>query len=126
LGLFDFLADGLKIKKVGRGNVVLGLLIVVPTLIFATQFERVFLVALDSSGGYGDTILNGLIPVLMVWLGRYRMGYRGQFRVLGGRWLLILVFIFFAACLVLEILVHAGYVSSVYEAYDIVEKRTDV
>lgn len=126
LGLFDFLSDGLKIKKVGWGNVILGLLIVVPTLIFATQFERIFLVALDSSGGYGDTILNGLIPMLMVWIGRYRLGYQNGFRVPGGKILLSAVFIFFLFCLIIEILVHAGYVSSVYEAYDLVEKRTDV
>lgn len=125
LGLFDFLSDGLHIKKVGIGNLILGLLIVVPTLIFATQFERIFLVALDSSGGYGDTILNGLIPILMVWIGRYRMGYKNGFRLPGGKLLLSLTFLFFLFCLSLEILVHTGYLSSVYEAYDIVEKRTE-
>lgn len=126
LGLFDFLSDGLKIKKVGMGNLLLGLLIVVPSLIFATQFERIFLVALDSSGGYGDTILNGLIPILMIWIGRYRMGYQNGFRIPGGKVLLSVVFLFFLFCLILEILVHSGYLSSVYEAYDLVEKRADV
>jgi tyrosine-specific transport protein len=125
LGLFDFLSDGLKIKKEGMGNLILGLLIVVPTLIFATQFERIFLVALDSSGGYGDAILTGLIPVLMVWIGRYRMGYQNGFRLPGGKLLLGAVFLFFLFCLILEVLVHMGYISSVYEAYDLVEKRTD-
>lgn len=126
LGLFDFLADGLKIKKVGMGNLILGLLIVVPTLIFATQFERVFLVALDSSGGYGDTILNGMIPILMVWKGRYKLGYQNGFRLPGGKLLLGAVFLFFLFCLTLEILVHMGYLSSVYEAYDLAEKKTDL
>ncbi len=95
LGLFDFLSDGLKIKKVGLGNLILGLLIVVPTLIFVTQFERVFLVALDSSGGYGDTILNGLIPILMIWIGRYKMGYQNGFRLPGGEvpaWMCFFIF----------------------------------
>lgn len=126
LGLFDFLSDGLKIKKAGIGNLILGLLIVIPVLIFATQFERIFIVALDSSGGYGDTILNGLIPVLMVWIGRYRMGYENGFRLPGGKILLGSVFLFFLCCLILEILVHAGYLSSVYEAYQLVEHRTDI
>lgn len=125
LGLFDFLSDGLKIKKVGVGNVILGFLIVVPTLIFATQFERIFITALDSSGGYGDTILNGLIPIMMIWIGRYRMGYKNTFHV-GGKPLLIVVFVFFFCCLILEILVHAGYLSSVYEAYELVEKRAEI
>lgn len=117
LGLFDFLSDGLKIKKEGKGNLILGILIVVPTLICATQFERIFLVALDSSGGYGDTVLNGLIPVSMVWIGRYRLGYKNGFYIPGGKILLAVVFLFFFLCLILEILVHLGYVSSIYEAY---------
>nr|NGY94770.1 Tyrosine-specific transport protein [Neochlamydia sp. AcF84] len=126
LGLFDFLSDGLKIKKIGIGNVILGILIIVPTLVFATQFERVFVVALDSSGGYGDTILNGFIPVLMVWIGRYSKGYPAYFRVPGGKLLLSLVFVFFLLCLLLEIFVHTGYLSSVYEAYELIEKRIDI
>lgn len=75
LGLFDFLSDGLRIKEEGRGKVALALLIAIPTLFFATQFERVFYLALDATGGYGDAILNGLIPILLIWIGRYKMGY---------------------------------------------------
>lgn len=74
LGLFDFLSDGLKINEEGKGKALLALLIVIPTLFFATQFERVFYLALDATGGYGDAILNGLIPILLVWVGR-KMGY---------------------------------------------------
>lgn len=78
LGLFDFLSDGLKIKEKGIGKVALSLLIVVPTLFFATQFERIFYLALDATGGYGDAILNGIIPILLIWIGRYTMGYGGK------------------------------------------------
>lgn len=115
-GLFDFLADGLRIEKKGWGKIVLGLLIAVPTLICATQFERIFLLALDASGGFGDSILNGMIPVLMVWVGRYRLGLTG-FRVPGGKVVLVAVFIFFALILVLEVLAHLGYVSSIYDGH---------
>lgn len=108
LGLFDFLADGLKIKKDFLGRIILGFLIVVPTLIFATQFERIFLLALDTSGGFGDSILNGIIPVLMVWIGRYRMGYVSDFKLPGGKIFLVIILCFFLFSLVLEILVQAG------------------
>jgi tyrosine-specific transport protein len=111
LGLFDFLSDGLKIKKTGFGRILLGLLIIVPTMIFATNFERVFLVALDTSGGFGDTILNGMIPVLMVWVGRYWMGYENGFRLPGGKPLLIVIFCFFLFALILEILVLSGFIT---------------
>lgn len=120
LGLFDFLADGLKIKKKGIGSVVLGLLIVIPTVICATQFERVFLVALEISGGFGDSILNGLIPVLMVWIGRYHLhlGKESRFRVPGGKPLLGAVFIFFLCTLMLEILLQTGHMKTVYEPFE--------
>lgn len=91
LGLFDFLADGLKIKEKGWGNVTLGLLVAVPTLAFALGMERVFLTALDTSGGIGDAILNGLFPALMVWVGRYYKKFDSEFRVPGGKPLLIFV-----------------------------------
>jgi len=120
-GLFDFLADGLKVKKEGWGKLLLALLIVIPTSICATQFERVFLLALDISGGFGDSILNGIMPVLMVWVGRYKMGLTG-FRVPGGKLLLGTVFCFFSMTLILEILAHLGHISSIYDGFhDLIE-----
>lgn len=74
LGLFDFLSDGLSIPKTWGGSFVLALLILVPCALFATNYERIFLEALDASGGFGDTIVNGIIPVLLVWKGRYILG----------------------------------------------------
>lgn len=110
LGLYDFLADGLGIKKRGGGILILGLLIIVPIMIFATQFERVFLVALETSGGYGDSILNGMIPVLMIWIGRYSLQISGGKPVLvrGGKLVLGLLFVFFLFTLTLEILMQTG------------------
>jgi tyrosine-specific transport protein len=69
IGLFDFLGDGLNISRKGKGAVILGLLILIPSLIFAISFERIFIIALDISGGFGDTILNGIIPLIMLWVG---------------------------------------------------------
>lgn len=106
LGLFDFLADGLHIQKKGLGKLTLAGLIIIPTMLFATQFERIFLVAMESSGGLGDSILNGLIPVLMVWMGRYHMGITGPYRVTGGKPLLVGVFLFFLAALIIQIIAY--------------------
>jgi len=119
LGLFDFLSDGLKIPKKGFGSVYLALLIVIPSIVFATQFERIFLLALDTTGGYGDTILNGLFPVLMVWIGRYRLGYLGHTCVPGGKPVLVLIFCFFFFVLLMEILAHTGQITSIYNANDL-------
>lgn len=108
LGLFDFLSDGLKISKVGMGRLVLTLLIALPTLFFAVYYERAFIVALDSTGGYGDSILNGIMPALMVWMGRYRLGLTGPRCVPGGKALLATLLIFFSSALLLEVAIHSG------------------
>lgn len=115
LGLFDFLSDGLKIKKEGFGKLFLGCLIIIPTFIFAVYFERIFLLALDTSGGFGDSILNGIIPVLMVWIGRYSMGYTSEFKVWGGKPFLAVVLLFFICSLGLEVLVQSGVLCSMID-----------
>lgn len=88
LGLLDFWADGLKVKKTQWSKFWLCLLIFVPPLVFAFVYPRVFLMALDYAGGFGCALLLGLMPVLMVWSGRYRMGLTGEYKVWGGRFLL--------------------------------------
>ncbi len=108
LGLFDFLADGLRIQKSAKGRALLFALIGVPTLVFALYFERVFLVALDSTGGYGDSILNGLMPVMFVWVGRYHKQLPSVVKLPGGKPALVIVFLFFLSTLALEICVHMG------------------
>ncbi len=116
LGLFDFLSDGLKIPNKGKGKIFLSLLIIVPTFIFAAYFERIFLLALDTSGGFGDSILNGIMPVLMVWVGRYILKFPDDYRTPGGKPLLIVVLAFFVSALILETLIHTGYTCSIFEA----------
>jgi tyrosine-specific transport protein len=116
LGLFDFLSDGLRIPNKGMGKIVLSLLIIIPTFIFSAYFERIFIIALDTSGGFGDSILNGMMPALMVWVGRYVLKFPNENRLPGGKLLLISVFVFFAAALLLETLIHSGYVCSIFDA----------
>jgi tyrosine-specific transport protein len=103
LGLFDFLADGLKLEKKGKNKIVLALIIIIPSLFFALVYERAFLVALDTSGGFGDAILNGILPVLMVFVGRYWMKQKGEFTFPGGKWSLGVIILFYIGVLALEV-----------------------
>lgn len=106
LGLFDFLADGSGLPKRGWGSLALIVLVIVPTLAFALFYERAFITALETSGGLGDTVLNGIMPALMVWLGRYRLGFVGPKAVPGGRAVLLFIVLFFASSLVYELSRH--------------------
>lgn len=103
LGLMDFLADGMKIKKTPRGKLILCGLIFIPPFLFALAYPHIFLVALDHAGGFGCALLLGLLPVLMVWRGRYQIGFQGEYRVAGGRWLLGVLMAFVAIELFCEL-----------------------
>lgn len=93
LGLYDFLSDLTKIHKKGWGKFILGLLVFVPTLYFTVLFPNAFLTALDITGGLGDSLLNGVIPVLMVWIGRYYVGYESEKSLFGGKTMLAVLFV---------------------------------
>lgn len=103
LGLFDFLSDGLKVPERGWGKIFLWFLIVLPTLYFTLNFERVFLVAFETTGGIGDAILNGIIPVLMVYVGRYTLGFRSDWGLPGGKTTLFILGCFFTSTFFWEI-----------------------
>ncbi len=94
LGLLDFLADGLKIKKTGQGRLYLCLMIFLPPLIFAWTYPLVFLHALRYAGGLGSALLLGLLPILMVWRGRYALGYKSDYSLPGGRIVLSILVLF--------------------------------
>lgn len=94
LGLFDFLADGLSIQKKGKNKIFLFFLVYFPPTIVAMLKPKIFLRALSYAGGVGCALLLGLIPVWMVWSGRYRKKLGKQPLVPGGRPVLILLILF--------------------------------
>lgn len=54
LGLFDFLRDGLQLQQKTLHKIIIGILITLPVIFFATVFPNAFVVALEVSGGFGD------------------------------------------------------------------------
>lgn len=112
LGLFDFLSDGLRIPKTPLGRVKLSFLIAIPILFFAINFERAFFIALDATGGYGDTILSGIIPLLMLWKGLYRDGKVCKSSIPWNRPFIIFLICIFTAALILELAMHTGLLTS--------------
>ena len=73
LGLRDFFADGLDMKKNIPGMLLLAILVLVPPLMIAVSYPHIFLIALDYAGGFGCALLLGLLPIIMVWRGRYSL-----------------------------------------------------
>ncbi len=103
LGLMDFLSDGLNIKKTPLGKCCLSLMIFLPPYLIALSYPHLFLIALGYAGGIGCALLLGLLPILMVWSGRYYLGLQGQYRLSGGRVLLVVLMTFVFIELVCEL-----------------------
>lgn len=103
LSLNDFLADGFKIKKTRPGRLLLYGLTFFPPLAIALSDPRAFLKALEYAGAFGVVLLLGLLPALMVWRGRYRLGFSSTFRVPGGKIGLLLAMAFALTAIGLEI-----------------------
>lgn len=102
LGLFDFLRDGLKLQRQIAPKLFIGGLVILPVFFFAKTFPHAFVLALEVSGGFGDALLSGIIPVLMVWMGRYYKNFSNSYRVAGGKGLLAAVFLCASYVLVIQ------------------------
>jgi tyrosine-specific transport protein len=89
-----FLSDGLKYKYKSKRHeefwlVVLTLL---PPLVLAILYPHIFLEALNFAGGICTVVLFGMMPVMMVWKGRYIKKITSEYRVFGGKALLVVIF----------------------------------
>lgn len=94
LSLTHFLADGFKMPHTAREPLALVAAVLLPPLIFSLIYPDLFFKALNFAGGICAVTLFGVMPVLMVWIGRYRKAASGPYLVPGGRLLLSQVLAF--------------------------------
>jgi len=88
LGLFDFLADGLKLKKRGHQGKATLLLTFLPPLIIVLVNPGIYLRAL-SYAGICCVILLLLLPSMMAWKGRQTAGPEDVVMLPGGNVILL-------------------------------------
>ena len=102
LSLFHFLADGLQFSQKGSAGFKLFLLTFIPpiciVLFYPEGFDKIL-----SIGGIFVSILLGILPVVMVWRGRYRYNKSTGFRLVGGKFLLVLTGLFFSYVVLQEL-----------------------
>ena len=94
LSLVHFLSDGLKISYKKKESVALCSLALIPPLILSLIYPQLFFKALNFAGGICAVILFGLLPVTMVWIGRYRKFTPSTYEMPGGKVALSLIFLF--------------------------------
>lgn len=103
LSLFDFLADGLPLKREGWQRYLLVLVTLVPPLVYTQYFPRGFMRALEYAGFF-VALLNGLIPVAMAWMRRQDQKVNTLYRAPGGQRTLWVVAAFSLLVIVADIL----------------------
>ncbi len=105
LAFLDFVADGLKIKKEGIKKVALCLGIFIPPMVVAMLYPDIFITALEYAGGISCALLFGLLPPVMVWVGRYLKKYEHQHVQLpGGKLVLSVLMLFTFVELILQVM----------------------
>lgn len=100
--MVDFLADAWKISPIGGKRVFLTFVTFFPPMMFALYDPNVFTKALSTAGGFGESTLNGLIPIALLWVGRYKMGYKER-AFSGGKALLFILACFGAVVFLFEL-----------------------
>lgn len=93
LSLSHFLADGLKISYKKHEEKWLVVLTLLPPLVLAILYPNIFLKSLNFAGGICAVILFGIMPVMMVWKGRYKKKIAADYRVFGGKPILVALFL---------------------------------
>lgn len=106
ISLYHFLSDGLGIKTKGKKAIILLIITFTPSLLlvifFPTGFDKILNV-----GGIIVSVLLGLLPITMVWGGRYanNLAVGAKFRVPGGKALLIISTLFFCAVIGMRLVI---------------------
>ncbi|NGX43973.1 MAG: Tyrosine-specific transport protein [Candidatus Anoxychlamydiales bacterium] len=98
----DFLGDGLKMKRHGKDRFFLCLLTFVPPFILTALDPSIFVLAIGVAGGFGEAFLNGILPAMLVWKGRYKDKLKSSFSLFGGRITLSVILVIGFLVMVLE------------------------
>jgi tyrosine-specific transport protein len=108
LGLVHFLADGLKVSLKGQKEPMgLCALALVPPLILELIYPQMFFKALNFAGGFCANLLFGLLPALILWIGRNN-AEKSSYKVFGGKPLLVAMMAFSLFILFLQLSTMLG------------------
>lgn len=112
LSLSDFLTDGLKIKKTGKGKWIAIALTFIPPLLFVFSHENSFYTALDYAGAF-VAILLGILPCLMVLTLKNHSWYQSFY----GKATIYFIILLFLSIVIINLLEKQGIFTSLLLPY---------
>jgi len=103
--MVDFLGDGFKVKKrKGVRRFLLTLLTFIPPCILAMMNPGIFTTALGVAGGFGEAFLNGLLPIGLLWVGKYSCKLKADLQWLENKGVLSFLVLYSFFVIILEII----------------------
>ncbi len=78
-------------------------IVFLPPFLFSVLDPAIFVVALGFAGGFGEAFLNGILPIALVWIGRYRRELGGHEQLPGSKWMLGALFALALSVAILEL-----------------------
>lgn len=103
--MVDFIGDGLKMGREGKSRGILTFLTFLPPFALTVWDPEIFVTAIGFAGGFGEAFLNGILPIVLVWIGRYRYQLAGERQLGGGKWLLAVLLACAVAVMAIQVFV---------------------
>lgn len=85
LGLFDFLQDLFRKKKILNNYFIISIFTFGIPVVLALFYPNIALKCLFYGGGIGASFIVGLVPIIILWRGRYHYRYKGPLLIPGGK-----------------------------------------
>lgn len=104
LSMVDFLGDGTNLPRTGRSRAILTALVFLPPAAFALNYPQIFLTAISLAGGFGEAILNGLIPIAFVYIGHHLLKFPTTPYSPTNKFFLVILLLFTNLIIALEII----------------------
>jgi tyrosine-specific transport protein len=104
LSFVDFLKDGISklLHQKVRNDFFIFLLVFIPPTVCALIYPSIFLHALGFAGGFIDVLLFGVLPALVVLIGRKMQPPGARYQVAGGALTPIMILLLSSALLVMK------------------------
>ena len=102
--MVDFIGDGLNMKRTGSSRYFLTFLTFLPPFLLSVWDPTIFVTAIGFAGGFGEAFLNGILPIALVWVGRYWHKLEGEHQLPGNRWLLGILFAFSILVMIIQVI----------------------
>lgn len=103
--MVDFLGDGFKVEeRKGLSRVALTLLTFIPPFVLSTLNPGIFTTALGVAGGFGEAFLNGLLPIGLLWVGKYTWKLKADLNWLENKGILTFLTLYALFVVILEVI----------------------